>query len=70
MFKTKRIQQQDAVKRLMAIKDHKKLDMFKKVVEKLFQTLYTSLEKLSKAHESSAAKDGRIQFDQNIANGT
>ena len=53
----------------MSIKDHKKNDMFKKVVQKLFQTLYASLEKLSKAHEGSKSSDGRIQFDKEIANG-
>jgi len=69
MFKAKRIQQQDAVKRLLEIKDHKKNDMLKKVIQKIFDTLKTSLSVLAKAHENSNSEDGRIQFDKDIANG-
>ena len=68
LFKSKRIQQQDAIKRLMDIKDHKKNDLLKKVIQKLFETLKGSLSVLAKAHENSKSEDGRIEFDKEIAN--
>ena len=53
----------------MDIKDHKKGDMLKKVINKLFETLKSSLTVLAKAHENSNTDDGRIKFDKEIANG-
>jgi hypothetical protein len=69
MFKSKRIEQQNAVRRLLEIKDHKTNDMLKKVIQKIFDTLKASLSVLAKAHENSNSEDGRIQFDKKIANG-
>lgn len=70
MFKSKRIQQLDAVRRLLEIKDHKKNDMLKKVIQKIFETLKGSLSVLAKAHENSNSEDGRIKFDKEIGNGS
>ena len=70
MFKSKRIQQLDAVRRLLEIKDHKKNDMLKKVIQKIFETLKGSLCVLAKAHENSNSEDGRIKFDKEIGNGS
>lgn len=51
------------------MKDNKKSDLFSRMYKKIFETLLTSLQKISKIQTDSGSKDGRIAFDKEVANG-
>ena len=51
------------------MKDNKKSDLFSRMYKKIFETLLTSLQKISKIQSDSGSKDGRIAFDKEVANG-
>ena len=68
-FKEKRVQQQAAVKHLLELKDGKKqFEMLKPVITKLFDVLYTAIEKLAKVQTNNRDLDD-LKADQQIANG-
>ena len=67
MLVKKRIQQQDAIKKMLEIKDGKKeKEMIGLLLNKIFETLVKSLEKL--ASQTKNAKD--LKMDKDTMNGS
>ena len=57
------------MKRIVELKDSKKqMEMVKPVINKLFEVLFTSIEKLAKVQSENRDHDS-LKVDQEIANG-
>ena len=63
------MQQQTAVKRIVELKDGKKrMEMIKPVVNKLFEVLFSTIERLAKVQTENRDHDS-LKVDKEIANG-